>query len=64
MLCVCIISYACSLRCTWSDIIFVSACRCSVFVLCLHPVAVLNAAFGVILRLLMFLEDARGDHMD
>ena len=33
------------------------------FVSCVHPVAVLNAAFRMTCCLLMFVEDARGDHM-
>ena len=31
---------------------------------CVHPVAVLNAAFCMICSLLMLVEDARGDHME
>ena len=31
---------------------------------CMHPVAVLNAAFCMICSLLMLVEDARGDHME
>ena len=34
------------------------------FVSCVHPVAVLNAAFCMTCSLLMLVEDARGDHMD
>ena len=30
---------------------------------CVHPVAVLNAAFCMACSLLMLVEDARGDHM-
>ena len=41
----------------------VSSCICSMFVSCVHPVAVLNAAFCVTCSLLMLVEDARGDHM-
>ena len=33
------------------------------FVSCVHPVAVLNAAFSMTCSLLMLVEDARGDHM-
>ena len=33
------------------------------FVSCVHPVAVLNAAFCMTFSLLMLVEDARGDHM-
>ena len=31
---------------------------------CVHPVAVLNAAFCMACSLLMLVEDARGDHME
>ena len=31
---------------------------------CVHPVAVLNAAFYMTCNLLMLVEDARGDHME
>ena len=41
----------------------VSSCRC-MFVSCVHPVAVLNAAFGMTCSLLMLVEDTRGDHME
>ena len=40
----------------------VSSCRCCMFVSCVHPVAVLNAAFFMTCRLLMLVEDAIGDH--
>ena len=35
-----------------------------VSVTCVHPVAVLHDAFCVVLNMLMFVEDARGHHMD
>ena len=42
----------------------VSSLRCSMFVSCVHPVTVLNAAFCMTCSLLMLVvEDARGDHM-
>ena len=41
----------------------VSSYRCCMFVFCVHPVAVLNAAFCMTCSLLMLVEDARGDHM-
>ena len=31
---------------------------------CVHPVAVLNAAFNMTGSLLMLVEDARGDHTE
>ena len=37
-----------------------SSCRCCMFVSCVHPVAVLNAAFGMTCSLLMLVEDGRG----
>ena len=42
----------------------VSSCRCCMFVSCMYHVAVLNAAFCMTCRLLMLVEDARGDHME
>ena len=41
-----------------------SSCRCCMFVSCMHPVAVLNAAFCMTCSLLMLVEDAIGDHME
>ena len=34
------------------------------FVSCVHPVEVLNAAFCMTYSLLILVEDARGDHME
>ena len=42
----------------------VSLCRCCIFVSCVHPVAVLNAALYMPCSLLMPVENARGDHME
>ena len=42
----------------------VSSCRCYMFVSCVHPVAVLNAAFCMTCSLLMLVENARGDHIE
>ena len=43
----------------------VLSCRCCMFVSsCMHPVAVLNAAFCMICSLLMLDEDAIGDHTE
>ena len=39
----------------------VSSCRCCMFVSCVHPVAVLNAAFCMTCSFLMLVEDAIGD---
>ena len=41
-----------------------SSCRCCMFVSCVHPVVVLNDAFGMTCSLLMLVEDARGNHME
>ena len=41
----------------------VSSCRYCVFVSVVHPVAILSAVFCVICRLLKFVSDASGDHM-
>ena len=35
-----------------------SSCRCCMLVSCVHPVAVLNAAFCMTFRLLILVEDA------
>ena len=42
----------------------VSSCRCCMFVCCVHPVASLNAEFGMAYSLLTLVEDARYDHME
>ena len=42
----------------------VSSCRCCMFVFCVHPAAVLNAAFCMTCSLLMLVDVARGDHME
>ena len=42
----------------------VSSCRCCMFVSCVHPVAVLNAAVCMTCSLLMLVEDARCDHRE
>ena len=41
-----------------------SSSICCMFVSCVHPVAVLNAAFCMTCSLLMLIEDARGDYME
>ena len=45
MLCVCLIYDACSLRRSWTGSIFVSSCRCCVFVSHVHPAAVTHVTF-------------------
>ena len=42
----------------------VSSCRCCMCVSCVHPVAVLNAAFCMTCSLLMLVEDAIVDHTE
>ena len=42
----------------------VSSCKCCMLVSCVHPVAVLDAAFCMTCSLLMLVEDARGAHME
>ena len=42
----------------------VSSRICYKFVSCVHPVAVLKAAFCMTCSLLMLVQNARGDHMD
>ena len=42
----------------------VSSCRCCMFVSCVHPLAVLNAAFCMTCSLLMLVEDVLGDHTE
>ena len=41
-----------------------SSCRCCMFVSCVYPAAVLNAAFCMTCSLLMLVEDAIGDHTE
>ena len=53
-----------SFRCSCMGSMSVSSCRCCMFVSCVHPVAVLNAAFCMTCSLLMLLEDSRGDYME
>ena len=45
-------------------IMSVSSCRCCMFVSCVHPATVLNAAFCMTCSLLMLVENARGGHME
>ena len=51
-------------RCSYMESVSVSSCRCCMFVSCVHPVAVLNAAFCMTCSLLMMVEDAIGDHTE
>ena len=42
----------------------VSSCNCGMFVSCVHPVAVLNAAFCMTCSLLMLVEAEIGDRTE
>ena len=64
MLCFCLFCDAWSCRCSCMGSMSVWPCICCMFVSCVHPVAVLNAAFCMTCSLLMLVEDARGDHME
>ena len=64
MLCFCLYSDAWSCRCLCIGSVSVSSCRCCMFVSCVHPVAVLNAALCMTSSLLMLVEDERGDHIE
>ena len=60
----CLYCEAWNCRCSCMRSVPVSSCRCCMFVSCVHPVTVLNAAFCMTCSLLMLVEDARGDHME
>ena len=55
-------AWSCGCSCMWN--VSVSSCRCCILVSCVHPVAVLNAAFCMTCSLLMLVEDAIGDHTE
>ena len=55
---------ACLFYVCCSDCVSVSSCRWCMFGSCVHPVAVLNAAFCMTCSLLMLVEDAIGDHTE
>ena len=48
----------------WGGSVSVLAYRCCMFVSCVHPVAVLNAAFCMTCSLLMLVVDAICDHTE
>ena len=60
----CLYCEAWSCRCSCMGSVSVSSCRCCMCVSCVHPVAVLNAAFCMTCSLLMLVEDAIGDHTE
>ena len=53
-----------SSRCSYIESMSVPTYKCFMFVSCVHPVAVINAAFCMTCSLLMLVENARGDHME
>ena len=50
--------------CSCMGSVSVSSCRCCICVSCVHPMAVLKAAFCMTGSLLMLVEDAIGDHTE
>ena len=60
----CLYCEAWSCRCSCMGSVSVLSCRCCMLVSCVHPVAVLNAAFCMTCILLMLVEDAIGDHTE
>ena len=50
-------------KCSCMGSMSVLSYRFCMFMSCVNPMAVLNAAFCMTCRLLMLIEDARGDHM-
>ena len=54
---------ACSCRCSLIGSVDVSACRCCMFVSCVHPVIVLSAVFCTICSLLVLVCEMIGDHI-
>ena len=53
-----------SCKCSCMGNMGVSSCICCMFASCIHPVVVPNSAFCMSYRLLMLVEDARGDHVE
>ena len=60
VLSVCIVRHGAVGARVWEGRVF---CHADV-VSCVHPVAVLNAAFCMTCSLLMLVEDTKGDHME
>ena len=60
----CLYCDAWSCMCSCMGSMSVSPCRCCMVVSCVHPVAVVNAAFFMTCSLLMLVEDAIGDHTE
>ena len=60
----CVFCLYCEAWCWCMGSVSVSSCICCMFVYCVHPVAVLNAAFCMTYSLLMLVEDAIGDNTE
>ena len=60
--CVVVSVWSCRFSCIESIRVF--SCRCCMFFVCVHPVAVLNAVFCMTCSFLILVEDKRGDHME
>ena len=60
----CVYCEAWSCRCSCMGIVSVLSCICCMFLSCVHPVIVLNAAFYMTCSLLMRVDDATGNHME
>ena len=60
----CLYCEAWSYRCSCIGSVSGMPCRCCMFVSCVNPMAVLNAAFCMTYSLLMLVEDVIGDHME
>ena len=59
----CIVACGAVGACVWGSMSVLS-CTCCMFVSCVHPVEVLNAAFCTTFSLLVLVEESRGDHME
>ena len=60
----CLYCEAWNCRCSCMGSVSISSCRCCMFLSCVHPMAVLNAAFCMTCSLLMLVGDARGHHIE
>ena len=60
----CLYCDAWSCRCSCMGSVSDTSCSCCMFVSCVRPVAVLNAAFRMTCSLLMMVEDAIGNHTE
>ena len=61
---VCLYCEAWSCKCSYMGSVSVSSCKGCMFVSCVHLVAVLNTELYMTCRLLMLVEDGRGDHLE